>query len=75
MRFPKPKDAVNLIKGIEKIIMEHGIIINHNEQDDHKSSNEMANCMWDKMLRGLLNKQSFENKFYRENLKRILLLR
>jgi hypothetical protein len=76
MKFVKPRNAYGLTRGIEKLIMDTGIIIGRDDDDGDLERLNPANAgknMWDKLLKGLLNRQSFENRLYKENLKRTLI--
>lgn len=56
------------------MIMQSGVVISDDErQPGHDPGVTHAGaCLWEKLHKGLLNKQSFESKLYRENLRRQL---
>lgn len=58
--MPVAKSAKELLNGLEKMIMEQGIIF---YEDDYSTSD-----LWEKMMRGLFDKKSSEGQAYIKNL-------
>lgn len=59
-------DPKDLIRGLEEMIMDAGYVI---EENQHLKDKERRDFLWNKILKGIMDKNSSESIIFSKNLK------